>query len=83
MNQKIQILVFIDSNERSLKVVLLHIANELASTPIDYSVSLKETYQNLYNILGKIKYTSGMYARKTQMNASGMCAVIGKSAVFY
>lgn len=34
--------LFIDSSKRSLKAVLLHIGNELASIPTGYSVHLRD-----------------------------------------
>jgi hypothetical protein len=39
--------LFIDSSKRSLKGVLLHNGNSLASVPVAHSVHLKETYENL------------------------------------
>ena len=38
--------LFIDSSKRSLKCVLLHNGNKLASIPIGHSVQMKETYEN-------------------------------------
>ena len=48
--------LFIDSSKRSLKGVLLHNGNELASVPVAHSVHLKETYENLELLLKKINY---------------------------
>ena len=48
--------LFIDSSKRSLKGVLLHNGNTLASVPVAHSVHLKETYENLELLLEKIKY---------------------------
>ena len=48
--------LFIDSNKRSLKGVLLHNGNVLASVPVAHSVHLKETYHNMYMLLEKVKY---------------------------
>ena len=48
--------LFIDSSKRSLKCVLLHNGNKLASVPIGHSIQMKETYENMKNILDKIKY---------------------------
>ena len=36
--------LFIDSTKRSLKCVLLHNGNKLASVPIRHSIQIKETY---------------------------------------
>lgn len=48
--------LFIDSSKRSLKGVLLHNGNALASVPVAHSVHLKETYGNLELLLQKINY---------------------------
>ena len=48
--------LFIDSSKRSLKCVLLHNGNKLASVPIGHSIQMKETYENMKSILDKIKY---------------------------
>lgn len=48
--------LFIDSSKRSLKAVLLHNGSKYASVPIAHSVHLKETYDNLVNLLTNIKY---------------------------
>ena len=48
--------LFIDSSKRSLKCVLLHNGNKYGSIPIGHSVSMKEEYEQISVILGKIKY---------------------------
>ena len=48
--------LFIDGSKRSLKFVLLHNGNKLASIPIGHSVQMKETYENMKTILDRIKY---------------------------
>lgn len=48
--------LFIDSSKTSLKAVLLHNGNILASVPVGHSVHMKETYENLKLLLDKIKY---------------------------
>lgn len=48
--------LFIDSSQRSLKVVLLHNGNVHPSIPIMYSVVLKERCENVKKILDLIKY---------------------------
>lgn len=48
--------LFIDSSQRSLKAVLLHNGNVLASIPIAYSVEITETYDNMKRLLTSIKY---------------------------
>jgi hypothetical protein len=48
--------LFIDCSKRSLKAVLLHKSNNLASMLIAHSIRLKETYENLRIVLEKIKY---------------------------
>ena len=49
--------LFIDASKKSLKVVLLHNTNKLASIPIGHSTEMKEEYSTLKFVLGKIKYT--------------------------
>jgi hypothetical protein len=48
--------LFIDSSKRSLKAVLLHNGNELASLPLAHSVHLKETYDDMKHLLNAIRY---------------------------
>jgi hypothetical protein len=48
--------LFIDSSKRSLKGVLQHNSNHLASVPVVHSVHLKEIYGNLEQLLEKINY---------------------------
>jgi hypothetical protein len=48
--------LFIVSSKRSLKGLLLHNGNHLASVPVAHSVHRKETYENLEHILEKINY---------------------------
>ena len=38
--------LFIDSSKTSMKTVLLHNGNKLASVPIAYTTNMKETYEN-------------------------------------
>lgn len=48
--------LFLDSSFRSMKAVLLHIGNKLASIPIAYSVNMKETYLDMKYLLQALKY---------------------------
>lgn len=48
--------LFIDSNKRSLKSVLLHNGNQFASIPLAHSTSLKEKYEAVKYVLDKIQY---------------------------
>ena len=48
--------LFIDSSKRSLKCVLLHNGNRYASIPVGHSVTLKESYENVKNVLETLKY---------------------------
>ena len=47
--------LFIDSSKRSLKCVLLHNENRYASIPVGHSVTLKESYENVKNVLETLK----------------------------
>lgn len=49
--------LFIDSSSKSLKAVLLHNGNQFPSLPVAHSVMLKESYDSVKIILGKLKYT--------------------------
>jgi len=48
--------LFIDSSKLSLKAVLLHNTNQLPSIPVGHAVHMKETYENLKQLLKKIEY---------------------------
>jgi len=48
--------LFIDSSVRSLKAVLLHNTNKLASVPVAHSVILKESYESMKFLLSKLEY---------------------------
>ena len=48
--------LFIDSSEVSLKVVLLYNGNRFPSIPLAHATSLKEIYESMKLLLGKIKY---------------------------
>lgn len=50
--------LFIDSSSRSLKAVLLHIGNKMASVPIGHSVQLTESYKNMKILIDAIKYSN-------------------------
>ena len=47
----------IDSSKRTLKCVLLHNGNKVASVPIGHSIQMKERYENIKTIFDRIKYT--------------------------
>ena len=46
----------IDSSKTSLKAVLLHNGNVLPSIPVGHAVHMKETYDNMIQLLRCIKY---------------------------
>ena len=48
--------LFIDSSKLSLKAVLLHNKNMLPSIPVRYAAHMKETYENMKNLLQYIQY---------------------------
>jgi len=48
--------LFIDSSKVSLKVVLLYNGNRFPSVPLAHAASMKENYENMKLLLGKIKY---------------------------
>ena len=47
--------LFIDSSSRSLKAVLLHIGNKMASVPFRHSVQLTESYKNMKILIDAIR----------------------------
>jgi len=48
--------MFIDSSKVSLKVVLLHNGNRFPSIPLAHAANIKESYESMKLLLGKIKY---------------------------
>jgi len=48
--------LFIDSSKVSLKVALLHNGNRFPSVPLDHVANMKESYESMKLLLGKIKY---------------------------
>jgi hypothetical protein len=50
--------IFIDSSKRSLKAVLLHNRNVLASIPLAHSTKLSESYETLKLVLKKLNTSS-------------------------
>jgi len=48
--------LFINSSKVSLKVVLLHNGNRFPSVPLAHATNMKENYESLELLLGKIKY---------------------------
>ena len=48
--------LFIDSSKLSLKAVLLHNGNQLPSIPVGYAVHIKETYDNMKQLLICLQY---------------------------
>lgn len=54
--------LFIDASKSSIKAVLLHNGNVHPSVPVAYSVTLRETYPNLKEILECIHYAEHKWA---------------------
>ena len=48
--------MFIDSSKVSLKVVLLHNGNKFPSVPLAHVTNMKESYESMKLLLGKIVY---------------------------
>jgi len=48
--------LFTDSSKVSFKVVLLHNGNRFASIPLARAASVKESYESMKLLLGKIEY---------------------------
>ena len=49
--------LFVDSSKLCLKAVLLHNGNQHPSIPVGHAVYLKETYDNLKQLLNKLEYS--------------------------
>ena len=64
--------LFIDSSKRSLKAVLLHISNVLASIPLAHSAKLPESYETLKLVLKKIKYHEHEWQRCGDLKVIGL-----------
>ena len=56
MNLTHQWHVSIDSSKVSLKGVLLHNGNKFPSVPLAHAANMKESYESMNLLLGKIKY---------------------------
>jgi len=48
--------LFLDSSEESLKVVLLHNGNKFPFVPLAHAAKMKDGYESMKLLLGKIKY---------------------------
>ena len=64
--------LFIASSKRSTKCVLLHNGNKLAFIPIEHSVQMKETYENMFSILDRIKYVEHKWIICGDLNVLSM-----------
>ena len=49
--------LFIDFSKLNLKAVLLHNGNQHPSIPVGHAVHMKETYENLKQLLNKLEYS--------------------------
>jgi len=49
--------LFIDSSKLSLKAVLLQNGNKHPYIPVGHAVDMKETYENLKQLLNKLEYS--------------------------
>ena len=50
--------LFIDASKSSLKAVLLHNTNQFASIPLAHLTCMKESYENMKLLLGKLQYST-------------------------
>jgi hypothetical protein len=48
--------LFIDSSKVSLNLVLLHNGSRFPSVPLAYAANMKEIYESMKLLVGKIKY---------------------------
>ena len=49
-------MLFIDSSNRALKVVLVHNGNSFSSIPIEHSIQMKETHNSMNHLLFGVNY---------------------------
>src|SRR5215469_5425686 len=66
--------LFIDSSNKSLKVVLLHNGNDLGSVRIGYSIQLVESYDNMKTLLKVLKYNSHQWRLCCDLKVQYLCA---------
>ena len=67
--------LFIDSSNVSLNVVLLHKGNRFPSTPLAHAANMKEVYDSMKLLLGKIKYDE--FNRKLRGDLKGLALLVG------
>lgn len=72
--------LFIDASARSLKAVLLHNGNKLASIPIAHSTTLDESYLNIDFVLQKISYKT--YKWKICTDLKMVTIILGQQSGF-
>jgi hypothetical protein len=68
--------LFIDSSKRSLKGVLLHNGNCLASVPVAHSVHLIQAYKKLEQLLEKINYKQHQWM--VCSDSKVLCTLLGQ-----
>ena len=73
--------LFIDSSVRSLKCVLLHNGNKYASIPIGHSISMREEYDSIKQILEKVAYLK--YQWKICVDLKMVNFLLGQQNGFY
>ena len=70
-----QLRLFIDSSKVSLKVVLLHNGNKFPSLPLARAANMKESYESMKLLLGKIKYDE--FKRKLRGDLKVVALLLG------
>ena len=71
--------LFIDATKSSLKAVLLHNTNQFASTPLAHSTCVKESYENMKLLLGKLQYSTHTW--KICVNFKVLNMLLGQQSV--
>ena len=73
--------LFINLSKLSLKAVLLHNKNILPSIPVGYAAHMKETYENMKNLLQCINYKQ--YRWQLYGDFKVICNTAGIAACLY
>ena len=72
--------LFIDASKSSLKAVLLHNTNQFASIPLAHSTCMKESYENMKLLLGKLQYST--YTWKICVDFKVLNMLLGQQSGF-
>ena len=72
--------LFIDSSKASLKLVLIHNGNKFPSVPLAHAAYMKESYESMKLLLGRIKYD--VFKWKLFVDLKVMALLLGMQLVY-